>query len=171
MRIKTLRASGLRVSADVAIGSADNGSLVTTHVVIDRHKNEELETALLPLENLLLRTAEERTSQAKSNAIIDARVNERLAKALEPERERVQASVKTQVDSLTASLKMEADNARSRLASLERDQSRLQETASSAIARANDADQRTREVQDQLRRKEAELADALANGPHKGEKQ
>lgn len=81
MRIKTLRASGLRVQADVVIGSADNGSLVTTHVVLDR-QCEELADALQPLENLLLRVAEDRTSEAKTNTVIDARVNERVAKAI-----------------------------------------------------------------------------------------
>ena len=164
MRIKTLRASGLRFQADVVIGTADNGSLVTTTVVIDRHKNEELESALLPLENLLLRTAEERTSQAKTNSIIDARVDEKVNKLLEPERERVQASIKTQVEALTETYRREAADARSRLSNLEREQQRLVDSANSAINRAGQAEQREREVTDQLHKTKAELADAQAQG-------
>lgn len=85
--VVTLRTSRARLQADVRLGVADNGSLVTVRVDLDRSK--EVNDAMASLENLVLRTAAERVGQAKANVIVDAKIRERLPREVASEKERL----------------------------------------------------------------------------------
>jgi hypothetical protein len=62
MKIKTLRASGTRLQADVLLGydATDFGREVSISVNVGRNNNPELAAAIAPLEAYLLNVAERR---------------------------------------------------------------------------------------------------------------
>lgn len=86
--IKTLRASGTAVLADVVIGKNDYGSDVTVAVRLTR-KDAALTNALYPLEKLLKERALEHVTTAYSEQAVQAQVAARLAEQIEPARERI----------------------------------------------------------------------------------
>lgn len=76
--MKTLRASGTRLQADVVIGSNQYGSDVAVHLTLDR-KDPEVIEALDPLDALLRRRAFALVQESSDNLEIQRRVAEKVA--------------------------------------------------------------------------------------------
>lgn len=123
MRIRTMRASGARLTAEVYIGEADNGSVVTSTVVLDR-KSQDVIDAMTTLDNLVLREATARINAAHTRTEVERQVVEKLAPRLAEEKSRLERNIAAQIEERTRevqqSLTREADNARSRAAAAER---------------------------------------------------
>lgn len=86
--IRKLALTSTQVKATVAIGTTEFGGYVTTDVVLPR-KAEEVQTALVTLENLCLREAQAHVRTSRDRMELDALVQEGIAKKLDRERERI----------------------------------------------------------------------------------
>lgn len=75
--MKTLRASGTRVLADVVIGKNQYGGDVTVQVTLDR-KDDEVVQALSDLDALLRRRAFAYLNEAVEEATVQRRVTEKV---------------------------------------------------------------------------------------------
>lgn len=100
MRIKTLRASGTRIIAEVNVGVRDNGNYVVVRVDMDR-KDEGVVAAMATLENVLLREAQEQIKQASSREAVEERATQLAGKQVAAAKERAErASLETLRDVL-----------------------------------------------------------------------
>ena len=75
--MKTLRASGTKVQADVVVGSNQYGSDVSVKVTLDR-KDVEVIEALEPLARLLRQRAFAHLNEAIEEAVVQRRVTEKI---------------------------------------------------------------------------------------------
>lgn len=140
MNIRTMRASGARIIVEVGIGEADNGSYVTATTVLDR-TSQEVKDALIPIENLALRITQDRMAQAKVNVDINAKVAERIAKKLEPERKRLKERHDRDVMDMRTVAQREVVIERDKVAKLSRDLEASQRNADQLRERLQGATQ------------------------------
>lgn len=119
--MKTLRASGSRLQADVVVGRNEYGSDVTVHVTLDR-KDPALAEALLPIQRLLRDRALGVLDRALHEDVIQQRVTEKLAS----ERERIAKNAKAQAEHTA---EKERRGLESQLAMLRHDNDRLRREA------------------------------------------
>lgn len=89
VRIKTLRASGTRVIAEVVVGVRDNGNNVVIRVDMDR-KDEAVVAAMAMLDNVLLREAQEQIRQAGSREAVEERATQLAGKQIRQAQERAE---------------------------------------------------------------------------------
>lgn len=75
--MKTLRASGTRVQAEVVVGANKWGSDVSVSVTLDR-KDPEVEQALEPLARVLRQRAFAYLNEAVEEAVVQRRVTEKV---------------------------------------------------------------------------------------------
>lgn len=115
MKIKTLRASGRRVQADVVIGSNQYGSDVTVLVTLDRTEPDLIE-ALAPLQKLLSERASSYLAASSSELEIRTLVDQRVAK----ERERIKTDVERRLEGRIAQAERAAEDMR-RLLEIQKD--------------------------------------------------
>lgn len=95
--IKTLRASGSQLQADVVIGSNQWGSDVAVQVRLDR-RDPELEAALAPLVFLLSARAEAFLEDAAVERRVQARVRIDVDRKVKSEKERLARNAQSRVD-------------------------------------------------------------------------
>ena len=88
MRIRTLRASGARLQADVVIGANEWGSDVTVQVSLDR-KDPELTAAMKLLTDVLVKRASSLVDRSAWNLALQEAVREQVTTTLATERERL----------------------------------------------------------------------------------
>jgi len=94
--IKTLRASGSNLQADVVIGKNKFGSDVTVQLNVAR-KDPALAEALAPLEEYLRNQADSLVTTAVSEALIQEQVEKRMEGKLEGLRKRVEADTNAKI--------------------------------------------------------------------------
>lgn len=66
MRVREMRASSAMLTAEVEIGTRDNGGYVTTKIKLDR-KRDDVQSAFALLDNVLLREAQAAVDEATRN--------------------------------------------------------------------------------------------------------
>ena len=102
--IKTLRASGSQLQADVVVGSNQYGSDVAVQVKLDR-KDPELVAALEPLMTLLSTRAQGHLVDVHVEREVQQRVREQVSTRLSSERTRLTKEANDRVTTLVAALR------------------------------------------------------------------
>lgn len=136
--MKTLRASGTRLQADVVVGKNEYGSDVTVAVTIDR-KDPDLVEALAPIQKLLRDRALGVLDRALENDVVDQRVREVISK----EREQITRTAKANAEHAIArqhqselqAVRRELATVQSELRSKNHENERLQQSLSTKSER------------------------------------
>ena len=127
MSIKTLRASGSYIQADVVIGCNKYGSDVTVAVKLSR-TDPTVQEVMAPLIEFLVATAKDHVTSAADEAEMQAAVKKRLDALLQPEIDRISKNVesrweveKQRLERTLSSAQADAAHARRQLDQLQKE--------------------------------------------------
>lgn len=122
--IRKLAVTATQIKATVAIGTDEWGGHVTTDVVLPR-KHEEVQAAMVTLENLCLRTAQTHVRTARDRRELDQLVERGIGAKLGKERDRLVRDATAAADRKAQEAERVADAERAKFERSQREQSEL----------------------------------------------
>jgi len=125
--ITKLAVTSTQVKATVRVGINEFGSYVTTDIVLSR-KDDDVSEALVPLENLALRSAQQYLKNGRDRKEIEAAVDAEVAKRLERERARLTRDAQAGAERRQREADQKVSSAEAKVSSREAEIVRLQTT-------------------------------------------